>query len=90
MDIQEYITQTLKQIDAGIKNANLKENSRIFRLKRHEPIKFNLAVVNKSIGEGKVQATVFGIGGKADGSIAKDQISRFSFQVEHRHNFNQK
>lgn len=86
MDIQEYITQTLQQIDAGIKNANLKENSRRFILKRHEPIKFDLAVVNKYIGGGKVQATVFGIGGKADGSIAKDQISKISFQVGHRNN----
>ncbi len=86
MNIQEYITQTLQQIDAGIENANLKENSRHFMLKRHEPIKFDLMVVNKSIGGGKVQATVFGIGGKVDGSITKDQISKISFRVEHRHN----
>ena len=86
MNIQKYITQTLKQINKGVANANTKESSRIFRLKKHEPIKFDLAIINKSTGGGKVNATVFGIGGKADGSVSKDQISRISFQVEHRAN----
>ncbi len=86
MDIQEYITQTLQQINTGVTNANTKDGSRMFMLKRHEPIKFDLAIINKSTGGGKVNATVFGIGGKANGSISKDQISRILFQVEHRNN----
>lgn len=83
MDIQEYIAQTLQQINSGIAAANATNGDRRFMLRRGEPIKFDLAVVNQTTSGGKVNATVLGIGGNTGGSVSKDQLSRISFQVEH-------
>ncbi len=83
MDIQEYVSKALGQIDAGIHEANKHTQDRNFLLKKSETVKFDLAVVNKVSPDGKIQAMVFEIGGGLNGNISKDQISRINFQVEH-------
>jgi hypothetical protein len=68
MDIQEYVAQALDQINAGIATANATNGTRRFMLRRGEPIKFDLAVVNQSISGGKINVTVFGIGCNTSGT----------------------
>jgi len=85
MDIQEYISKALQEIDAGIHEANQHTTDRSFLLKRSDSVKFDLAVVNKVSADGKIKAMIFEIGGGLAGNVSKDQISRIKFEIEHRH-----
>ena len=46
-----------------------------------EGIDFDLAVVSKKEGKGKVGAEVLSIGGKTEGSISNEVVNRIKFRV---------
>ncbi|MBT7402737.1 hypothetical protein HN777_03040 [Candidatus Woesearchaeota archaeon] len=46
-----------------------------------EGIDFDLAVVSKKEGKGKLGAEIFSIGGKMEGSLSNEVVNRIKFRV---------
>lgn len=90
MGIQQYLKTALQQIAAGVSEANEKNGSHSFELRKNGAIKFDLAVVNKVDRAGKVRLEVFAFGGKAKKEVSDETISKVKFEVTYAPNTTRK
>lgn len=80
MDVQNYLKTALRQIAAGVSEAN-DQSSHSFELKKGGAIKFDLAVINKVDRTGKLRLEVLALGGKAKKEVSNETISKVKFEV---------
>jgi len=81
MEVKDFVKQVLKDVteaiqesDSDVANFYLSENI-------NNGIEFDLAVVSKKEGAGKVGLEVWGIGAKTKGSISNEIVNRIKFKV---------
>jgi len=81
MEVKEFVKTILKEVSEAV-NESTNENYR-FHLPEgsSEGIVFDLVVVSKKEGKGKIGAEVLGIGGKTEGSISNEVVNRIKFRV---------
>ena len=64
-----------------MKESNNEKNHFYLPEEKEDGIDFDLAVVSKKEGSGKIGAEVLGIGGKTEGSISNEVANRIKFRV---------
>jgi len=81
MEVKDFVKTILKDITEGVEEAINDKYS--FRLSSdiEKGIEFDLAVLSKEEGKGKVGIEVFGIGGKTEGTISNEVVNRIKFKV---------
>lgn len=84
MNIGDYLKTALRQIAAGVSEANDAKGSHSFELRKNGAIKFDLAVMNKVDRAGKVKLEVFAFGGKAKKEVSDETISKVKFEVTYQ------
>jgi hypothetical protein len=86
MELEQFITATLKDIVHGLKNAN-KElgGSDKFKIIHHGEVSFDIAitVTEESAGGGEAGIHVYALklGGKKENSSINENVSRIKFKV---------
>lgn len=82
MEIKEFVKTVLKEVNEGVAEANTDQFKCYLKDSRTEGyIDFDLAVISKKEGSGKIGAEVLGIGGKTEGSISSEAVNRIKFKV---------
>jgi len=84
MKLKDFITTVLVDIEQGINDSIVKTNRHTF-LKMgtgsEDGVVFDVAVTAGKEASGQVGAEVFSIGGKAEGKISNQEVSRIKFVV---------
>ena len=81
MEVKEFVKAILKEVtEAVIESKTDKVNFYLSNMVQNG-IEFDLAVISKNEGEGKIGAEVIGIGGKVKGKISNEAINRIKFMV---------
>lgn len=87
MQLEEFITNSLIEIDRGVRKANEileKENSKprySIRSDKDRRISFDVAVTAGSNTSDGISVAAFGIGGKNTKEILSEAVSRIQFHV---------
>jgi len=86
MEVKEFVKSILKDITEAVDESDKKDetNKYHFYLPHDsitDGIDFDLAVLSKKEGKGKIGAEVLGIGGKTEGSISNEIVNRIKFRV---------
>jgi len=81
MEVKEFVKTILKEVTEAVAESNDDKASFYFMDASTEGIDFDLAVVSKKEGSGKIGAEVLGIGGKTEGSISNEVANRIKFRV---------
>lgn len=81
MEVKEFVKTILKEVTEAVAESNNEEAGFHFMQSGAEGIDFDLAVVSKKEGKGKIGAEVLGIGGKTEGSISNEVVNRIKFRV---------
>ncbi len=81
MEVKEFVKTILKDVTEAVTESNNEKQSFYLPEDRADGIDFDLAVVSKKEGKGKVGAEVLGIGGKTEGSISNEVVNRIKFRV---------
>jgi len=81
MEVKEFVKTILKEFSEAVKESNNEKVKFYFMDNHTEGIDFDLAVVSKNEGKGKIGAEVLGIGGKTEGSVSKEIVNRIKFRV---------
>lgn len=82
MEVKEFVKTILKEVNEGVAESD-NDQFRCYLKDSRESgyIEFDLVVVSKKEGKGKIGAEVIGIGGKTEGSISNEAINRIKFKV---------
>lgn len=81
MEVKEFVKAILKEVtEAVIESKNEKVNFYLMQ-QSDKGIEFDLAVVSKNEGKGKLGLEVWGLGGKAEGSVSNEVVNRIKFKV---------
>jgi len=81
MEVKEFVKTILKEVTEAVDESKSEKANFYFMQSSSEGIDFDLAVVSKKEGKGKVGAEVLGIGGKTEGSISNEVVNRIKFRV---------
>lgn len=81
MEVKEFVKTILKEVSEAVDESNNEKAGFHFINSSAEGIDFDLAVVSKKEGKGKIGAEVLGIGGKTEGSIFNEVVNRIKFRV---------
>lgn len=81
MQVKKFIKTILKDVTEAVKESNNNKQSFYLPSEVGDGIDFDLAVVSKKEGKGRVGAEVLGIGGKTEGSISNEIVNRIKFRV---------
>jgi len=83
MELKEFIKGVLTDITEAVEESNTDSKFRYsIPSSTDKGIDFDLAIVLKKSGEGKVGAEIFStIGVKAEGTISKETVNRIQFKV---------
>lgn len=81
MEVKEFVKTILKEVTEAVAESENEKANFYFMQSSSEGIDFDLAVVSKKEGKGKIGAEVLGIGGKTEGSISNEVVNRIKFRV---------
>lgn len=81
MEVKEFVKTILKEVTEAIIESKSDKANFYLDGDIREGIDFDLAVVSKKEGSGKIGAEVLGIGGKTEGSISNEVVNRIKFRV---------
>jgi hypothetical protein len=81
MEVKEFVKTILKEVTEAVKESNNDKCNFYLPHSEKDGIDFDLAVVSKKEGKGKIGAEVLGIGGKTEGSISNESVNRIKFKV---------
>ena len=81
MEVKEFVKTILKEVTEAIAEANDEKQRFYLPEEKEDGIDFDLAVVSKKEGKGKIGAEVLGIGGKTEGSVSSEVVNRIKFRV---------
>ena len=81
MEVKEFVKTVLKDVTEAVTESNNEKQSFYLPEEKEDGIDFDLAVVSKKEGKGKIGAEVLGIGGKTEGSISSEFVNRIKFRV---------
>lgn len=81
MEVKEFVKTILKEVTEAVAESKNEKAGFHFMNNTAEGIDFDLAVVSKQEGTGKLGVEVFGIGGKTEGSISNEVVNRIKFRV---------
>jgi len=81
MEVKEFVKTILKEVTEAVKESDNEKAGFSFMRPSAEGIDFDLVVVSKKEGKGKIGAEVLGIGGKTEGSISNEVVNRIKFRV---------
>ena len=81
MEVKEFVKTILKEVTEAVAECNNEKQSFYLPEEVSDGIEFDLAVVSKNEGKGKIGAEVLGIGGKTEGSISNEVANRIKFRV---------
>lgn len=81
MEVKEFVKTILKDVTEAVAESNNEKQKFYLPEEVSDGIDFDLAVVSKKEGKGKVGAEVLGIGGKTEGSISNEVVNRIKFRV---------
>jgi len=81
MEVKEFVKTILKEVTEAVKESDSEKTGFKFMRLPEEGIDFDLAILSKKEGKGKIGAEVLGIGGKTEGSISNEVVNRIKFRV---------
>jgi len=81
MEVKEFVKTILKEVTEAIVESKSDKANFYLMQSSSEGIDFDLAVVSKKEGSGKIGAEVLGIGGKTEGKISNEVVNRIRFRV---------
>ena len=81
MEVKDFVKTVLKEVTEAVAESNNENASFDFLHDYKECIDFDLAVISKKEGKGKIGAEVLGIGGKTEGSISNEVVNHIKFRV---------
>lgn len=82
MELKEFVKKSIREVVESIVESTDEIEDFTFEIVPSEGIEFDLAVLLKSEGEGKIGAEIFSVvGAKLEGSLSKENISRMKFKV---------
>lgn len=81
MEVKEFVKTVLKEVTEAVAESNGEKANFYFMQSSAEGIDFDLAIVSKKEGKGKIGLEVWGIGGKTEGSISNEVVNRIKFRV---------
>ena len=81
MEVKEFVKTILKDVTEAVEESNTDKHRFILPDSTKDGIDFDLAVVSKTEGTGKIGLEVFGIGGKTEGSMSNEVVNRIKFRV---------
>ena len=82
MEVKDFVKSILKDVTEAVTESNNENQSFYLPEQIGDGIDFDLAVVSKKEGSGKIGAEVLGIGGKTEGSISNEVVNRIKFRVK--------
>ena len=81
MEVKEFVKTILKEVTEAVAESNNEKQSFYLPEEKEDGIDFDLAVVSKKEGKGKVGVEILGVGGKTEGSISNEIVNRIKFRV---------
>ena len=83
MELKDFIVTVLVDIEQGINQATILTRKHTFLDITTEDggIDFDVAVIAGTEASGGVKAEVFSVGGKAEGKIKSEEVSRIKFRI---------
>lgn len=81
MEVKDFIKTILKEVSEAVSESNNEKQTFMLPEEASDGIDFDLAVVSKKEGTGKLGVEVFGVGGKTEGSISNEVVNRIKFRV---------
>ncbi len=81
MEVKEFVKAILKDVTEAIVESKSDKANFYLNDDIREGIDFDLAVVSKKEGKGRIGAEVLGIGGKSEGSISNEVVNRIKFKI---------
>ena len=81
MEVKEFVKTVLKDVTEAVEESNNNKQSFYLPDEMQDGIDFDLAVISKGEGKGKIGVEVFGVGGKTEESISNEVVNRIKFRV---------
>jgi len=81
MEVKEFVKNVLKDVTEAVAESDNPQHGCYLPDSTNDYIEFDLAVVSKKEGKGKLGAEVLGIGGKTEGSVSNEVVNRIKFKV---------
>ena len=81
MEVKEFVKAILQEVTEAVDESTNSKHRFLIPDSANDGIDFDLAVISKKEGSGKIGAEVLGIGGKTEGSISNEVVNRIKFRV---------
>ena len=81
MEVKEFVKTILKDVTEAVAESDNEQHRCYLPDSTGSCIEFDLAVISKKEGKGKLGAEVLGIGGKTEGSVSNEVVNRIKFKV---------